>query len=40
MFQDTWACSFPWVEIVVGEDGLVTHVQCKICSNIEEGQNC
>jgi hypothetical protein len=21
--QDMWACRFPWVEIVVGEDGLV-----------------
>ncbi len=23
VFQDTWACCFPWAEIVVGEDGLV-----------------
>jgi hypothetical protein len=23
VFQDTWACPFLWVEIVVGEDGLV-----------------
>jgi hypothetical protein len=23
VFQDTWACHFPWVELVVGEDGLV-----------------
>jgi hypothetical protein len=35
VFQDTWACCFPWVEIVVREDGLAAHVQCKICSNIE-----
>jgi len=35
VFQDTWACHFPWVEIVVGEDGLVAQVWCKICSNIE-----
>jgi len=26
VFQDTWACHFPWVEIVVGEDGLVAQV--------------
>jgi hypothetical protein len=31
-----WACCFPWVEVVVGEDGLVAWVQCKMCSNIEE----
>jgi hypothetical protein len=30
-----WVCCFPWVETIVGEDGLVTHVQCKICSDIE-----
>jgi hypothetical protein len=30
-----WVCCFPWAETIVGEDGLVTHVQCKICSNIE-----
>ncbi len=23
VFQDTWACCFPWTEVVVGEDGLV-----------------
>jgi len=23
VFQDTWACRFPWVEANVGEDGLV-----------------
>jgi hypothetical protein len=35
VFQNTWACRFPWVEVVIGEDDLVAHVQCKICSNIE-----
>ncbi len=35
-FQNMWACCFPWVEIVVGEDGLVAWVRCKICSNIEK----
>ncbi len=35
MFQDMWACRFPWAEAVVGEDGLVAQVQCKICNNIE-----
>jgi hypothetical protein len=23
VFQDTWACCFPWAEVVVGEDNLV-----------------
>ncbi len=23
VFQDTWACHFPLVEAIVGEDGLV-----------------
>jgi hypothetical protein len=35
VFQDTWACRFPWAEIVVGEDGMVAQVWCKICNNIE-----
>ncbi len=35
MFQDTWACHFPWVKAIVGEDGLLAQVRCKICSNIE-----
>jgi hypothetical protein len=30
-----WACHFPWAEVVVGEDGLVAQVLCKICNNIE-----
>ncbi len=35
VFQDMWACRFPWVEAIVGEDGLVAQVRCKICGNIE-----
>jgi hypothetical protein len=35
VFQNTWACHFPWAEAIVGEDGLVAQVQCKICNNIE-----
>jgi len=36
VFQDTWACHFPWAKAIVGEDGLVAQVRCKICNNIEE----
>jgi len=21
VFQDAWACQFPWAELIVGEDG-------------------
>ncbi len=34
MFQDTWACHFPWVELVIGDDGLVFQVRCTICNKI------
>jgi hypothetical protein len=30
-----WACYFPWVEAIVGEDGLVAQVRCKSCCHIE-----
>jgi hypothetical protein len=33
--QDTWAYCFPWAEAIVGEDGLVAQVQCKICDNVK-----
>ncbi len=26
VFQDTWACCFPWAEPVIGDDGLVFQV--------------
>ncbi len=35
VFQDTWAYCFPWAKAIVGEDGLVAQVWCKICNNIE-----
>jgi hypothetical protein len=35
-FQDTWATKFPWGELVVGLDGKVKMVQCKVCSTIEQ----
>ncbi len=35
MFSNTWVCDFPWVESIVGDDGLVTQVQCTICNKIE-----
>jgi len=35
VFQDTWACHFTWAKAIVGEDGLVAQVWCKICNKIE-----
>jgi hypothetical protein len=35
-FQDAWAAKFPWAEPVVGLDGKVKMVQCKVCSTIEQ----
>ncbi|KAG0611275.1 hypothetical protein M758_7G128500 [Ceratodon purpureus] len=34
-FQDSWAAKLPWAEAVVGCDGSITQVRCKICSNVE-----
>lgn len=33
-FQASWAAKLPWAESVLSEDGLVTHVQCKICTKV------
>jgi len=30
---------FPWAEPIVGPNGKVKMVQCKICSTIEKGKN-
>jgi hypothetical protein len=27
VFQETWACCFPWAKAIVGEDGLVAQVR-------------
>ncbi len=37
-FQDSWATKLPWVESIVGVDGKVTHVKCKVYIIIE-GRN-
>ncbi len=34
VFQDTWACHFPWAKPIIGDDGLVSQVQCTIYSKI------
>jgi hypothetical protein len=34
-FQELWAAKGPWAKAVVGVDGCITHVRCKICTNVE-----
>ncbi len=35
MCFNIWACCFPWAKTVIGEDGLVAQVWCKISNNIK-----
>jgi hypothetical protein len=30
-----WAAKFPWADVIMGEDGKMHHVWCKICINVE-----
>jgi hypothetical protein len=30
VFQDTWACHFPWAKPIIGDDGSVCQVRCTI----------
>jgi hypothetical protein len=34
-WQDSWAARLPWAESVLGRDGRVTQVRCKVCSEVE-----
>jgi hypothetical protein len=34
-FQDSWATKCPWAEPVVGINGRITQVRCKICTDVE-----
>jgi hypothetical protein len=34
-FQDSWAAKLPWAEAVMGIDGKVSQVRCKVCSFVE-----
>ncbi len=36
MFQDVWAIKLPWVKIVIGPEGKMTHVSCKFCNEVEK----
>jgi hypothetical protein len=34
-WQDSWAAKLPWAESVLGRDGSVMQVRCRICSEVE-----
>ena len=34
-FQDSWAAKLPWAESVIGADGKVSQVRCRICIAVE-----
>jgi hypothetical protein len=34
-FQDSWAAKCPWAEPVIGVDGRITQVCCRICTDVE-----
>jgi hypothetical protein len=34
-FQDSWAAKLPWAKAVMGTDGRISQVQCKVCSFVE-----
>jgi hypothetical protein len=34
-WQDSWATRLPWAESVMGVDGDVTQVRCRICTEVE-----
>ncbi len=36
IFQEVWATKLPWVEAMVGCDGKLNMVRCKICSELDE----
>jgi hypothetical protein len=37
-FQNSWGTKLPWAESIMGVDGKITQVKCKMCIIIE-GRN-
>jgi hypothetical protein len=37
-FQNSWVAKLPWAKSIMGVDGKVTQVKCKVCIVIE-GRN-
>ncbi len=38
-FQDTWVMKFPWAKSILGSNGKVVQIQCKVCSLINGKNN-
>jgi hypothetical protein len=34
-FQDIWVAKLLWAKIVIGEDGRLSMVRCKVCNVVE-----
>jgi hypothetical protein len=34
-FEDTWAITLPWAKSIMGSNGKVVQVQCKVCFFID-----
>jgi hypothetical protein len=39
VFQEVGDIKLPWVEVVVGWDGKLNMVHCKICSELDGKEN-
>jgi hypothetical protein len=36
MFQNVWAIKFPWAKVVIGVEGKMTQMRCRICNEAEK----
>jgi hypothetical protein len=35
IFQDVWAAKLPWAKVILGANGKMNSVMCRVCSQIE-----
>jgi hypothetical protein len=35
IFQNVWVAKLPWAKVVLGANGKMIMVRCKICTNVE-----
>jgi hypothetical protein len=36
MFQNIWVANLPWVEVVMGLNGKLSMVKCKVCNSVDK----
>ncbi len=36
VFQDIWAAKLHWLEVVMGPNGKLSIVKCKVCNSIDK----